>query len=310
MANKKKIVFSVDRDTKEIECMVGSKTYGFDMSKDDESRVETIIRWFLTKNTKMTDYEEDCMWMSYRYCIGRKSIASQMHAGDIWLNCRDRMSHERQLFAAYDINSMIENQLTFTKPYFYFPRTCESRITYGTAVDAFCEFMLENDIKSVEELLRYRSVNVILTDNERGYKLEPTTWTEWIAAHLPEGASMETYEVWKNDNSSVDKEQANKFKELTRDMPNPDHYYMHDLESLFVWNDLCHCFNTECHHKSVLTDGSECEWFWSWANNTEPHEDGNHYLAFGYHKIRVPVDKWNGNVTTYIPDKSVIRDLY
>ena len=38
-----------------------------------------------TKKTKlkMSDFKETCIWMSYRYAIGRKSIASLMHAEDI-----------------------------------------------------------------------------------------------------------------------------------------------------------------------------------------------------------------------------------
>ena len=31
----------------------------------------------------MSDFKETCIWMSYRYAIGRKSIASVMHAEDI-----------------------------------------------------------------------------------------------------------------------------------------------------------------------------------------------------------------------------------
>ena len=65
--------------------------------------VESFVRDFLRKNTQLTDYEEDCMWMSYRYCIGRHTIASHMHAGSIWKNCQHRMSPERQLFTAFDI---------------------------------------------------------------------------------------------------------------------------------------------------------------------------------------------------------------
>ena len=31
----------------------------------------------------MSDFKETCIWMSYRYAIGRKTIASLMHAEDI-----------------------------------------------------------------------------------------------------------------------------------------------------------------------------------------------------------------------------------
>ena len=93
-------------------------------------------------------------------------------------------------------------------------------------------------------------------------------------------------------------------------MTYPDYFYFNDIEDLFVWNDLVHLFDIEHHHKSILIDGSECEWFWTWTEKSEKREDGYYYKAFGYKKIRVPVDKWNGLVTTYIPDESIKEDLY
>jgi hypothetical protein len=85
---------------------------------------------------------------------------------------------------------------------------------------------------------------------------------------------------------------------------------MHDIEDLFVWNDLVHCFDYEHHHKSILTNGEEVEWFWSWSSNTEEKEPNKFYKTFGYHKIRVPVNKWNGEYSCYIPDDSIKNDIY
>ena len=122
--------------------------------------------------------------------------------------------------------------------------------------------------------------------------------------------------AWKNFQSWMDNEDdygklGEKFTELTKDMPNPEHYYMHDFEDLFVWNDLVHCFDYEHHHKSILTDGSEVEWFWSWKEKTEKKEDGNYYKTFGYERIRIPLEKWRGNsFTTWIPDSSIKEDIY
>ena len=100
------------------------------------------------------------------------------------------------------------------------------------------------------------------------------------------------------------------FERITRDIPKSDNYYMHDIEDLFVWNDLVHCFDYEHHHKSILTNGDEVEWFWSWTEKTKQHDDGYFYKDFGYKKIRVPIDKWNGSITTYIPDESIKEDIY
>lgn len=60
---------------------------------------------------ELSEYEEDCIWMSYRYCIGRHTIASNMHAGDIASNAYGRMSIERTQFMSHDINKEIAHIL-------------------------------------------------------------------------------------------------------------------------------------------------------------------------------------------------------
>lgn len=288
-----------------------------------KDQVETYMRKFLHENTMMTDYETDCMWMSYRYCIGRHTIASHGMAGDIGHNCYKRMSDERSEFTAYDINRSIEDCMRFGKgPDWSFPITSFNKI-YVSAIDAFCEFLEEYGIKSKEEYLKYRSVKVIRTDNERGYKLETETWEEWLRPRVlkavnefygnennTEEFAWALYTKWKEKKEDVSKGLAEKFEVLSKNIPNNEYFCMHDIEDLFVWNDLVHLFNIEKHHKSILVDGTECEWFWTWTEKTEQHEDGFYYKAFGYKKIRVPVEKWNGLVTTWIPDESIKEDLY
>ena len=307
-------------DTKTDILKVGSKTYD-ELDQTKKSEIEAKLRKFLIKNTKLTDYEEDCMWMSYRYCIGRHTIASHMHANDIWQNCKGRMSKERQLFTAYDINREIESSLMFMKPYFHFPITSLNRI-YTSAIDIVCQFLQDYNIKSESDLIKYRDVHIILTDNERGYKFETVTWEEWLRPRLLKlmqrfynNDSLSEDYAWKHYLSWVNNEDdygalGNQISELIKDMPNPEYYYMHDFEDLFVWNDLVHCFDYEHHHKSILTNGEEVEWFWSWINNSEQHDDGYYYRIFGYKPIRVPVNEWNGSYSKYIPDESIKEDIY
>ena len=307
-------------DTKNNEVKVGSKSFN-ELDEVKRNVAESFIRDFLRKNTKLTDYEEDCMWMSYRYCIGRHTIASSMHAGDIWTNCKGRMTDERQLFTAFDINREIERCLTFHKPNFHFPLTSLNKI-YTSAVDIVCEFMEDYNINSIEDFLKYKDIHVILTDNERGYKFETVTWEEYLRPcvlkimqdfyhndAMTEDYAWNHFQMWMNNEDDFGA-LGNKLEKLTRDMPNTEHYFMHDFEDLFVWNDLVHCFDYEHHHKSILVDGTECEWFWSWKEKTEKREDGYYYKTFGYERIRVPVDKWNGHITTYIPDESIKEDIY
>ena len=309
-------------DTKTGLLKYGSKTFN-ELDEVNKNAIEITLRNFLCNNIQLTDYEEDCMWMSYRYCIGRHTIASSMHAYDIWKNCKDRMSKERQLFTAYDINREIENCLRFRAPYFYFPITSLNRI-YTTAVDIVCEFMDEYNIKSKEDFLKYRDIHIKLADNERGYTIETVTWEEWLRPQvlkicqrfynndcMSEDFAWKLFKRWQNKEDLGNDVVPNKFKELTKDMPNIEYFYMHDFEDLFVWNDLVHCFDYEHHHKSILKDGTECEWFWSWKENLEKHEDGKYYKTFGYKKIRVPINKWRGDsFTTWIPDESIEKDLY
>lgn len=309
-------------DTKTNAIKIGGKDI---QSADNVKKniAENYIRKFLIENTKLTDYEEDSMWMSYRYCIGRHTIASHMHASDIWKNCRNRMSKERELFTAYDINREIEMAMPFRYPSFHFPITSLNRI-YSTAVDIVCEFIEDYNIKSKEDFLRYYDVDIILTDNERGYKFETTTWEEylrpqvhkiikdWFAGQdISEDRAWEFYEAWKKDPNNLKDLFNERFKEISKNIPNPDNYYdFSDFEDLFIWNDLAHCFDHEHHHESILVDGSKCKWFWSWDNKYEKHDDGYYYRSFGYQRIRVPLDNWNGNYVTYIPDSSIKEDLY
>jgi len=295
-------------DTKTDAVKAGGKP--FDKLKDyKKDEATSYLKKFIRNNTRMSDYELDAMWMSYRYCIGRHTIAAHMHAHDIWENCKGRMTPERQRFTAFDINREIEDTFTFIKPRFHFAQRGNGTII--TAVDVVCEFIKEHDIKSKDEFIKYKDINVILTDNERGYKFETTTWKEWedaytkelckqhyldeehVKKHIPELASK--YDGFKNF-----------YHTLQHEKPNPDNYYMTDFEDLFVWNDLVKSFDKACHHKSILTDGTECEWFWSWRKKT--NDDG--FQIFGYEGIRVPIDGWNGSVTKFIPTELIKEEMY
>ena len=286
---------------------------------------EYSLRLAYEDNYPLSDYDEDSIWMSYRYCIGRHTIASHMRAGDIWKHCKGCMNKDRQLFTAFDINREIENHMQFGPgPIWHFPLTSLNRI-YTSAIDIFCEFLEDYNIKSKEDYLKYYSIDVILTDNERGYKFETVTWEETLrpivhkivlnyfaGCKITEDKSWEYYQNWKKN--PKDEKYLNylnmDFERISKDIPNPEYFYFNDIEDLFVWNDLVHCFDYEHHHKSILTNGEEVEWFWSWTEKSEKHDDGYYYKAFGYKKIRVPVDKWNGSVTTWIPDENIKEDIY
>ena len=308
-------------DTKTGETKINGK-----LIKDAPEHYKTIAEHSLKiayqDNFPLSDYEEDCMWMSYRYCIGRHTIASHMHAADIWEHCKGRMSYERSLFTAFDINREIESSMAFIKPYFHFPLTSLNRI-YTSAIDIFCQFLEDYKIEDIADLIKYRDVYVKLSDNDRGYTFETVMWEEWLRPQvldivskyygndaMSEDFAWKYFESWASGEKMNQEEMIKEFERITRDMPTEERYYMHDIEDLFVWNDLVHCFDYEHYHKSILTDGSEVEWFWSWTNKTVQKEDGYYYQTYGYKNIRVPVNEWNGSCSTYIPDESIKEDIY
>ena len=308
-------------DTKTSEAKINGKLIK-DASEHNKQLVRTALNNAICDNYPLSDYEEDCMWMSYRYCVGRHTIAASMHAPAIWKHCRGRMSNERALFTAFDINREIESSMVFIKPYFHFPLTSLNRI-YTSAIDIFCQFLEDYKIEDIADLIKYRDVYVKLSDNDRGYTFETVMWEEWLRPQvldivskyygndaMSEDFAWKYFENWASDEKMNQEEMIKEFERITRDMPTEERYYMHDIEDLFVWNDLVHCFDYEHHHKSILTDGSEVDWFWSWTNKTVQKEDGYYYRTFGYKKIRVPVNEWNGSYSPYIPDESIKEDIY
>lgn len=318
-----KIVFDTEKNTVKI----GSKTFGVDMDKSKEHSILAKFNNFVKDNTQLNDfgsYEEDSMWMSYRYCIGRHTIAAHMRAGDIASHCYGRMTKERSIFTAYDINREIEQRMQFGYgPEWHFPITSFNRI-YTSAIDIFCQFIEDFNIKSKEDYLKYYRIDVILADNERGYKIETITWEEYLKPQVHKIVSeyygcdeisaqtaWEYFKKWESGEQMTQDEMIEQFKNITRNRTNPDYFYFNDIEDLFVWNNLVHLFDLEHHHKSILTNGEEVEWYWTYTHASEQREDGYWYRKdIGYEKIRVPVNSKIGSVTEYIPDESIKEDLY
>jgi hypothetical protein len=246
-----------------------------------------------------------------------------MRAGDIGTHCYGRMTRERSIFTAYDINREIEDRMRYgCGPTWHFPIISSNRI-YTTAIDIFCQFVEDYNIASKKQLLEYRDVHIILTDNERGYKFETTTWEEWLRPQVfkivqdyfasykvNEYEAWQYYVNWKN-NPQKETHFNREFTEISKDIPNLKYFTLIDIDDLMVWNDLAHLFDLEHHHKSIMTDGSECEWYWTYTHDSEQREDGYWYRKeIGYKRIRVPVDTKIGSATTWIPDESINEEIY
>ena len=288
-------------DTNKNTVKVNGKDYGFNSFND--SVVIDLMKKFIRANTKLDSYEEDSMWMSYRYCIGRHTIAAHMRANDIASHCYGRMSEERSIFTAYDINREIERCLQFgCGPTWLFPITSLNAI-YTSAIDIFCQFVEDFEIKTLDDLLNYKQVKVILADNERGYKIETVTWEEylipqvhkivnnWFAGqNVDEDAAWGYYQQWEKSNSkeSVFNE---KFNLISKDKISKKTFFsLSSIEDLFVWNNLVHLFDVEHHHKSVLTNSKEVEWYWTYVPDWTKENE------ISYRRVRVPVDSSVDNV--------------
>ena len=62
----------------------------------------------------MSDFKETCIWMSYRYAIGRKSIASVMHAEDIAKHM-EWVPMDRWAFTGMDILREVNDRVRWYK---------------------------------------------------------------------------------------------------------------------------------------------------------------------------------------------------
>ena len=62
----------------------------------------------------MSDFKETCIWMSYRYAIGRKAIASVMHAVDIAKHM-EWVPMDRWAFTGMDILREVNDRIGWYK---------------------------------------------------------------------------------------------------------------------------------------------------------------------------------------------------
>ncbi len=117
------------------------------------------------KYKQLSDFEDACMWMSYRYCIGRHTIASHMHAQDIANHYFDRLynvEQQRMSFIAMDINREIGSVLRFNNFYIDVPRYDElyenGVVEYG-AFDLLLKFLNDRNL-TIRDLSKYKSIHV------------------------------------------------------------------------------------------------------------------------------------------------------
>lgn len=183
------------------------------------------------ENVKMmTKYEEDCVWMSYRYCIGRHTIASHMHAGDIAENAYGRMTPERTQFMSEDINNEIYTHLHFGNFvdmgwYANVPKT------HFRPLDVLYSILNKGSIDTIKKMQEIKTIRI-----------------EW---------SREKQDF---DYSIYYFNEKDKDKDLSRSL--------WDIIDLEVWQQLANLFDLNGHKFCKLSDGTNCEYYECWHMNT------------------------------------------
>lgn len=140
----------------------------------------------------LSDYEYDSLWMSYRYAIGRHTIAAHMHASDIAQYSVDRLSPDQKKIVARDINDCIYEHIRFSffKIDMFNPETM-------LPLDIFYEFINEEKIKSYEELKKYKSVTAIYNKEENKWTYKRVLYNDDEQTRYISSMDFEDLEIWE-----------------------------------------------------------------------------------------------------------------
>lgn len=115
----------------------------------------------------LSDYEEDLVWMSYRYCIGRHTISANMHARNIAQHTYDRLSTERLMFIAQDIRRCIEDCLRFGQIHIYFD--FDNYIGPRCSYELFLNALKELNLTEKKDLRRIKEIRISYVGNKFVY---------------------------------------------------------------------------------------------------------------------------------------------
>lgn len=180
-----------------------------------------------TEKVKMlSQYEEDCVWMSYRYCIGRHTIAAHSHAEDIAQNAYGRMTKERMQFMSEDINNEIHSQLhygNFVDMGWYgnIPKT------HFKPLDMLYSILNKESIDTAEKMREIKSIRIKWNMNKQDFD----------------------YSIYYFNENDKDRDLGRSLWDIT------------DLE---VWQQLANLFDVNGHKFCKLLGGANCEYYECW----------------------------------------------
>lgn len=208
--------------------------------------------------------EKDMMWYSIHYALGRKSYAGS-HCHDIVRYGREVLSPERREFCAYDIRREISWHLNISLS-FHLRLEAERWLN---PIDLLMRFMLENDIRTDEQLAMYKWIEVKEGD-----------WGD-ISYKVVE------YEEEEKKRCSVG--------------------LLSDIDALLDWDDLAKYFDPKFHKRcKVKYKGEESvvEYFDSWeCRYGEPDA-----FPFQLVKKPIDKYEQNPSCCTYINEEYIVED--
>lgn len=180
------------------------------------------------ENKMLSSFEEDCIWMSYRYCIGRHTIAAHCHAGDIANFAYNRLTDERMEFMSEDIAREIYDKLNwchFINMGWYGNIPKE----YFKPLDVIYEIFQKEDVNSYKKIKSIKSIVI-----------------DWDSSKKEFNHSI----YYFNDNDK-NKDYGRSFSDI------------YDLE---VWQRLSNLFNKKNHKWCKLVDDTIVEYYEYWRH--------------------------------------------
>ena len=147
---------------------------------------------------KLSMYEETLIWMSYRYAIGRHTIASHSHAGDIAQNSYERLllNPTRMQFMSKDINSEISSKLSWSSFNFRIDQYYGENKFGHHPLDLFYEFINSLNITDIQELGKYKDIHCYI-DNITGEVTYNSSIEDDGKNHYVSFMDYEDYECWQ-----------------------------------------------------------------------------------------------------------------
>lgn len=172
---------------------------------------------------KPLGFSEDYLWMSWRYCIGRHTIAAHYHATTIAQDVYGKISNERMQFNSEDICNCIYDNLHFKD---------------------FVDFGWYGNIPK----RKYKPLDVVyaIFDKENIDCEEKVRKIKSIVIDWNKEKNDFDYSIYYfNDND--------KYKDYGRSM--------HDIQDLEVWQKLANLFDNASHKYCRLVDDTICEYY-------------------------------------------------